>query len=255
LGAAATNIEVRIAPAHPHTGCFRELDGARSGPHEYFAELLRADPRLRGRVLDIGCGADFPRSRPVREVLAACARLDGVEPDPSVTEHPGLVQRWCCTIEDADLPSAAYDAAVTFWVVEHIRRPDAFLRKAIDALRPGGALYAFTPHSLHPFALISRTIQAVQLKGVWHRASRKKINEYPAYYRLNRRGRVVAAARRAGFASAEIHYLPCLQWDTYFPRALRFAPHLYDRVLGARFPRAAQILVFKLEKGEETRAG
>ena len=51
------------------------------------------------------------------------------------------------------------------------------------------------------------------------------------------------------FRVAEFHYLPCVQWDTYFPRPLRFFPHAYDRLIGTRFRRAAQLLLFKLEKG------
>ena len=244
----ASDIRIVIAPPHPLTGRFRELDRNRQGPHAEFAEMLRRDDRMRGRVLDVGCGCDWPESEPIRRVLQECGRLDGVEPAPCVADHPGLTDRFCARFEDAGVSPGAYDALFTFFVAEHIERAGPFLAKAHEALRPGGVMYAYTPHALHPFALISRTIQAVKMKRTWRRRSAAKINEYPAYYRVNRVGSVARAAGDAGFASAEFHYLPCVQWDGYFPRPLRVLPHLYDRLIGIRFRRAAQLLIFKLEK-------
>jgi SAM-dependent methyltransferase len=243
-------LRIAIAPRHPLSGDFAALDRRRSLPHEYFADLLECDRRLRGSVLDIGCGGDFPRHPRVRCVLMQAERVDGVEPDPVVEDHPHLAGRWCCGIEEADLPQEFYDAAIAFWVAEHLKDADAFLRKTHGALKPGGVLYAFTPHALHPFAVLSRIVNDVRLKSSWRGVAKRKINEYPAYYRVNRQGAIAPAADRAGFARAEFHYLPCVQWDSYFPRSLRFLPHVYDRALGIRFRRLAQILIFKLEKGD-----
>jgi len=246
----ADDIRIIIAPPHPLTGRFDDLDRDRRGPHLDFAELLRRDDRMRGRVFHVGCGSDWPESEPIREVLRQCGQLDGVEPAAGVADHPGLTERFCSRFEDASIPPSAYDALFSFFVVEHIERAGPFLAKAHEALRPGGVIYAYTPHALHPFALITRTIQTVKMKNIWRVRWAEKINEYPAYYRVNRVGSVARAAGDAGFASAEFHYLPCVQWDGYFPRPLRVLPHLYDRLIGIRFPRAAQLLVFKLEKAD-----
>lgn len=245
-------LEITIASRHPLSGSFRELDRRRSLPHEHFAAMLSGDPRLRGTVLDIGCGGDFPRNEGVRSVLMKAERVDGVEPDSAVEDHPHLTSRWCCRIEEADLPEGFYDAAIAFWVAEHLEDADSFLRKTHDALKPGGVLYAFTPHAVHPFALISRIVNAVRLKSSWRSVAKRKINDYPAWYRVNRLGSIAPAAERAGFARAEFHYLPCVQWDSYFPRALRFVPHVYDRIIGIHYRRFAQILIFKIEKAGGT---
>ncbi|MHC5022664.1 MAG: class I SAM-dependent methyltransferase [Planctomycetota bacterium] len=241
-------LRVNVQPPHWLTGRFSELDQNRSEAQEFFARWVEHDDRMRGHVLDVGCGGDLPEVTAIRALLSRCRQLDGVDPRRCVTDHPALMRRWCDPFEDADVPAETYDAVFTFWVVEHVRRAQPFLQKAHDVLRPGGVFYAFTPHALHPFALIVRLVQLVNLKEIWRRINRRHINAYPAYYRLNRLGSIMHAGRRAGFASADIHYLPCVQWDTYFPRPLRVLPHAYDRLIGGRFQRAGQLLAFRLEK-------
>ncbi|MHC4080319.1 MAG: class I SAM-dependent methyltransferase [Planctomycetota bacterium] len=249
-------MRVVIAPPYPKARRFAELESDHGGPHDYFARLLDADPRMRQCVLDIGCGADLPRVDRMREVLSGCTRLDGVDPDPGIQGHPHLTRRWCTTFEQSDVPDDSYDAIFTFWVLEHVADARAFLSRTCRVLRPGGVLYAFTPHAVHPFALMTRAVQAVGLRQPWRRSSRQKVNPYPAYYRLNRLGSIVRAARGLNFESAEFHYVPSLAWHNYFPPAVRFLPRLYDRLLTARYRRCANVLIFKLEKaGEAAAAG
>ena len=73
------------------------------------------------------------------------------------------------------------------------------------------------------------------------------VNKIPSYYRLNTTSQVLGAIDGLGFASAHFYYYPCLQWDVSFPRLLRFAPRLFDFVLGARVPRYALVLAYRLE--------
>jgi SAM-dependent methyltransferase len=247
-GHDANGFEVRVAAPHPLLGRFAELNADRYAPHRVFAELLESDPRMTRRVLEVGCGGDLPAIDRVGAVLRACERHDGVEPDPAVEDHPHLAERWCALFEDAPVPAETYDALLAFWVVEHIEAAVPFLKKAYDVLKPGGVVYAYTPHALHPFAAITRAIQTLGLKGGWRRAAAHKINDYPAYYRMNRVKSVARAARAAGFARADFHLVPCMQWDHYFPRPLRFVPHLYDRMIGIRYRGAGLIFIFRLEK-------
>lgn len=46
----------------------------------------------------------------------------------------------------ADLPVAAFDVVTAIEVIEHVRADQAFVRKASDLLRPGGAFYLTTPN-------------------------------------------------------------------------------------------------------------
>lgn len=242
-------MKLTIAPPHPYLGRFDQLDRERGEATRYYIEWVGSDPRMKGRVLDVGSGGDYPTPKVVRALLEQCGQHDGVDPNPAIANHPALTERWCAPIEEAPLPAEAYDAMFSFWVAEHIRDPDRFAKQAIHTLKPGGVFYAFTPHALHPFPLAVRMLQMINLKRLAKRRMIQQEKVFPAYYRMNRLGSIARAAERAGFAAAEFHYLPSVQWDHYFPRPLRFLPNLYDRLIGVRFQRAAQVIAYRLEKG------
>ena len=229
---------------------YPELMRDRLGYQRVFCRLLLAEAGLKGCVIDIGCGAGF--SEPLEPISGAYAQLDGVDPDAGVAAHPDLTRRWCGRLEDSDVPPAAYDLAYAYTVVEHVRRPRSFLRKVREILKPGGVFWALTPHARHPFAMLSRAVENIGLKGFYRRRLGKSnagsygVNEYPAYYRLNSARQVAKAAKGLGFASATFCYIPCLQWDTYFPKPLRWAPRLYDRLLGIRARSLMLILAYRL---------
>ncbi|MCH7847974.1 MAG: methyltransferase domain-containing protein [Planctomycetes bacterium] len=243
-------MRVVVAPPYGKTKRFAKARTKPGGPIEYFARLLEADDRMRGRVLDVGCGPDYPEPQPMRDVLARCAQLDGVDPDPAVESHPHLALRWHSEFAEADIPRAAYDAVMTYNVVEHIKQPRLFLEKVCAALRAGGVFYAFTPHAVHPFAMVSRSVQRIGLKNVWRWGSKHKVNPYHAYYRLNSAQAVLKAGRDLSFTQLTCHYLPSPQWQAYFPAPLRILPAMYDHLLGLRFQRCAAVLAIQLDKAE-----
>jgi len=74
------------------------------------------------------------------------------------------------------------------------------------------------------------------------------INGYPAYYRMNCRSDVDAAIMKLGFLRPGYFYFSCMQWDQYFPAALRWLPHAYDYFLGTRFKACALLFACRLEK-------
>lgn len=225
-------------------GNVAELFRDRHGFQRAFAGMLRQEPALAGEVLDIGCGPDVPE--PLAFIPSVCTALDGVDPDPAVTSHPRLRRRWNAPLESADVPANAYDLAYAYNVVEHVSDGRRFLSAVRRALKPGGVFWALTPHARHPFTWAVGTVQAAGLK---RRAAalNNGINDYPSYYRINSIKAVTRAAQGLGFASARFHFMPCTQWDTYFPNRLRFLPHVYDRLLGLRVSGAALLIAYRLE--------
>lgn len=229
---------------------FVECDANRGEPLQLYAQWVAADPRMRGHVLDVGCGSNYPRTPQIRELLQRCSQLDGVDPNPGIKDHPGLTNRWCTPFEEAEPPFEAYDALFSYWVAEHISDPKAFMKNAYAALKPGGVFYALTPHALHPFPIAVRLVEWLQLKRRIKRAVIQRDTTFATYYRMNRIGSVAAAADSAGFARVEFCFVPSVQWDTYFPRMLRLLPHLYDRLIATKFSRASQLIAYKVEKAE-----
>lgn len=217
-----------------------------------FAELLSGAPQLKGRVLDIGCGGGLPDA--LGRLRGQFGTLDGVDPDPAVATHPLLQRRWHGTLESSDVPAESYDLAYSYNVLEHLAEPAPFLDKVSRVLKPGGVFYALTPNAVHPFAVLSRGIEVIGLKGYARsklglaETGQMRVNDYPAYYRCNSPRAVRKAMRGSGFSRASFYFHPCVQWDNYFPAWLRWAPHAYDFALGSRITPLMQVFMFRLEK-------
>src|SRR5262245_20310942 len=216
-----------------------------------FGRQISAVPQRHGRVLDIGCGGDVPHA--VRRFAGPIGPLDGVDPDPIITKHPALVHRWQSTFESAPLPRNAYGLAYAYNVLEHIAEPRAFFSKVASVLAPGGVFLALAPNARHPFAWISRTVDVLHLKPVVARSLGRRdefamnVNAYPSYYRCNS----LAAIERAidGLdLSVSFTFVPCVQWEMYFPRWLRWMPFVWDRVVSARVESMNQVVIVRVER-------
>jgi 2-polyprenyl-3-methyl-5-hydroxy-6-metoxy-1,4-benzoquinol methylase len=200
-------------------------------------------------VLDVGAGAMAHEF--TVELAKKAQQLDGVDPSEGIHQHPMLSQRWHATLESADVPTEAYDLAYSYNVVEHVPAARPFFEKLAAVLKPGGVYWAVTPHAKHPFCKIVRSIEVGGLsikRWLSARAETNQINAYSSYYRLNKSSQVLAAIEGLGFASAHFVYMPCLHWDSYFPRPLRWVPNLYDYVLGTRYRPFMLMFAFRLEK-------
>ncbi|MEO0515177.1 MAG: class I SAM-dependent methyltransferase [Planctomycetota bacterium] len=209
-----------------------------------FCRRLMGEPSFAGAKLDIGCGGDLPEAlTPIREQLGV---VDGVDPFPEVEGHPLLRNRWHGELEKVDIPSEAYDLAYAYNVVEHIPTAEPFFETVRRVLKPGGVFWALTPHGKHPFAKCVRLVEGLRMK---HRVAEANegVNDYPAYYRLNRLKDIAAAASAAGFTKLEMVYMPCVQWDHYFPKGFKFIPHLHDRILGLKRKNSMLVLAYRLE--------
>ena len=229
-----------------------ELDKDRRSFQRGFVQLLLEALQFRRHVLDIGCGSELPAA--LKPITGRYGSLDGVDPSPAVARHPLLERRWNAPFESSDVPAEAYDLVYAYNVLEHIADPAPFFRKVHSVLKPGGVFFGLTPNGWHPFALLSRLIEIIGLKSY----ARQKIgrdetgamavNDYPAYYRCNTPLTLSRAVRSLNFRQATYYYFPCLQWDTYFPKRLRWTPRLYDFCIGARLRPFMQIFIVRLEK-------
>lgn len=216
-----------------------------------FSRILAQEPTLQGgRVLDIGAGAHPPKMDPIRQAMTLAAQWDGVEPDPGVADHPLLHQRWVGTLEERidDIPPEAYDAAIECFVAEHVADPAAHLAAVARVLKPGAALFGYTPNWLHPFAILSRTIEVVGFKRWFVHHGPSEVNDYPAYYRLNTAARIARAARGLPFDRLDVWHIPSAHWRYQFPKPLRVGPLAYEALLGTKVATLNQMLIFRLRK-------
>jgi len=213
-----------------------------------FIHKLLNEPGISQRVLDIGCGHEL---NPALDKLRSKIKLmDGVDPFPNVKKHPMLNNYWCSSLEDADIPNNTYDLAYSYNVIEHVSDPIPFLASVSRVLKPGGIYYALGPNNDHPFARLSRVLEVSGFKPIFRRFMGDKINNYPAYYRMNSPKQILKSIDRELWSQIDFYWHPCVQWDTYFPKFLRFIPYLYDYVLGIKNEKRMAIFMVRLKKND-----
>ena len=151
LRTSRRRIDAELAPS-----IRRDLTPAFYAQHVTITPLLRR--YARGDVIDLGCG-----TMPFREVIANQVRAyDSLDREARVEGVTYLGD-----IENMPMvPSARYDAALCFEVLEHLPHPDRALREIARILRPGGWLVLSVPHlsRLHdePHDYYRFTIHAVR---------------------------------------------------------------------------------------------
>jgi SAM-dependent methyltransferase len=96
---------------------------------------------VRGKVVDVGCGA-----QPYRELLSREVEYVGLD-IIDAKEHFGYETPGTLYFDGKQWPAAAKEADLVLCteVLEHMLEPRVFLREAFDALRPGGRLLLTVP--------------------------------------------------------------------------------------------------------------
>lgn len=250
-------VEPEIIGTHEMATRAKTMDDTRLAPiglephYHWFTRVVTALSPEDGSVLDVGAGGALPSAlRPIRE---KARYLAGVDPSPTIADHADLDDHWINRLEEAALPSERFDVAFAYNVVEHIDVPEPFLRALGETLKPGGGFVLLTPNAAHPFAVLARGLEILQLKPIMRSLIGKQesghyaVNDYPAYYRMNRLGRLAPLARRTGFRVRQAVYFPS-GWKHYFPAPLRFVPRAYDALTRRYFPAGQLLFAAVLEK-------
>ena len=100
--------------------------------------------RQNGRLLDVGFGAG--------SLMEAAARagwtVSGVEVSQTAAEHVrGMgFDVFCGELADAKYPDGHFDVVTASEVLEHVPEPRPLLAEMARVVRPGGLLWATTPH-------------------------------------------------------------------------------------------------------------
>jgi SAM-dependent methyltransferase len=113
-------------------------------PDRVFARLERALKgivgRLRGTVLEIGCGSIRFRELIMRRVKDGALRYVGIDPVLPTQTMPRGATLLCRSIEDFSARDSSFDKILLLRSYNHIRSPAIAFPKIRRLLRPGGRL-------------------------------------------------------------------------------------------------------------------
>lgn len=154
---------------------------------------------------------------------------------PSVQPTRGHFDRFLHgVLEEAPLPAAYFDVAYSYYVVEHVTDPLAFLRRVREVLRPGGSFVFMTPNGRHWFSRLTRVLRRARVDEVALRVARGREEvegyHYPVVHAMNDEPTLRALAARTGFASTEFAFFDHGDVLPYFPRPLRGAADALERL-------------------------
>ena len=111
--------------------------------------LAAAGQRVRGRVLDDGCGLGLYLQRMAAEAQTAC----GVEFDAQRAQQAGAsglrVAR--AGAEHLPFPRSSFDLILSHEVLEHVKDDRRALEEIASVLRSGGRAVVFVPNRGYPF--------------------------------------------------------------------------------------------------------
>lgn len=165
------------------------LDYGYYTPDDVYEALVAGIVTHGVRWLDVGCGRElFPNNLGLAETLSKrCARLVGVDPDPTLLENPWVHEKVAGGIDDYD-GKGAFDVVTLRMVAEHIADPVACVRSLHRALSPGGIAVVFTVFAGSPMPLLTR-LAPMNLRHVvksWLWGTQPK-DTFPTCFRMNTR--------------------------------------------------------------------
>lgn len=174
---------------HLFPGDFHHMDGFHQQVQHYLP--------LRGKVLDLGCGANID----LASYRTSQREVWGTDFQP----HPRLLYpEWFRQLlwdGNIPFPDNFFDVVTSVWVLEHVRWPQPFFREVARVLKPGGHFVAHTISGSHYVTWIRRLIgllphrwNQLLVERLYGRASH---DTFPAYYRLNRLGQLANVCQGA----------------------------------------------------------
>ncbi len=151
-----------ICESCPHrTGCarrFRIVEGAPFAREEAWIAAHHA--RLRGRVLDVGCGEQFYRDQLAPLVRSGAVRYTGLDPDePSLARLRAALPEGRLFVGDVESfwgEPASYDHILCLRSLNHVVDVDEALARMAALLKPGGQLLIV---ETTPFAMLRQAQQ------------------------------------------------------------------------------------------------
>ncbi|MFA6110350.1 MAG: glycosyltransferase, partial [Candidatus Latescibacterota bacterium] len=162
LAAAVEAVPPRPSPRPEISPPAPELPAYYRNSRPELAELVPASAR---RVLEVGCAAGelgrlLKSQRPGIEVV-------GVERDPEAARLAGahldaVIRGDLETLPDLPYPAGHFDCLVCGDVLEHLRDPEAVLRRLLVHLHPDGSLVCSIPNVRHQSVLLN-----LMVNGRW----------------------------------------------------------------------------------------
>lgn len=164
----------------------------------FFSEIARCIPE-HGRILDLGCG--------VNDILERFRTPDLEVWGTDFQRHTHLKhEAWFRQMgETGKIPfdDGTFDVVICISVMEHVAKPEEFLREVYRVLRPGGRFIGHSISGRHYVTWIRRSLDVLPhsatQKLVKFLYGREEEDTFPTCYRMNKKAAISRSAADTGF--------------------------------------------------------
>jgi SAM-dependent methyltransferase len=140
-----------------------------------------------------------------------CKKLVGIDAvAEDVSSHPYLHERVVGDLLLLPFEDNSFNLSTARCVVEHIAKPDLFLREVCRVLKPGGRFLFATPNYLYYQSFIaSLTPNPLKKWLIGILEGRAEEDIFQTYYRMNTRRKVASLLRGAGMEIESLDTIEC----------------------------------------------
>lgn len=189
-----------------------------TGAYRRYESLLAETIHPGGRVLDIGCGREFPMAAFLKSLGAEVHGLDPIYGGPA-TDGEVAVRRG--EAEAIPYDDGTFDTVVSRSVLEHLRHPEAAFAEFRRVLRGDGRVVFLAPNRYDYVSLAARLIpNRLHGKVMKSLEGREDDDTFATFYRANSARQLRRIASRTGLEIERLEYV------NHHPYLLKFSPLL-----------------------------
>ena len=203
--------------------------------HAFYIDILIDELKAfpAAVVADIGCGSGIARSTEhLTTVKKMSSKMIGIEPDKSIIPPANIFDEvHSCLFEDCTITPNTVSFAYSSMVMEHVAKPDLFLKKLYEVLKPGGIYIFLTVNKNHYFTWFARLFKTLKLDEFILNAAKGKEEveqyHYPLAYKFNDEKTISSVAEKYGFEKPQFVYAEFAGTKSYFPGPLKILWHIF----------------------------
>ncbi|MCK5345468.1 MAG: class I SAM-dependent methyltransferase [Candidatus Heimdallarchaeota archaeon] len=206
-------------------------DNFRDGTHLFY-NWLRSCIQTDFAVINIGAGQSSDNK--IKSLRGEVRKVVGVDIDQEVMNNTDLDE--AIVIKNNRLPFSdnTFNLAWSDSVLEHIEKPEIFLKEICRVLKPKASFFFRTPNKFHYVSLIANVtphwfhkLIANKVRGLSNEAH----EPYPTYHRLNSKKTITKHSRSAGFREIDLRYVEAEPSYLVFHAVPFLFGVLYERIV------------------------
>jgi ubiquinone/menaquinone biosynthesis C-methylase UbiE len=174
----------------------------------FFYNWLRSYIRPEFVVLNVGAGP--VSNNKIRSLKGEVRKVVGADIDDDVLDNDDLDESYIITNDKLPFENNTFDLAWADFVLEHVEKPEVFLKEIFRVLKLGASFFFRTPNNYHYVSVIAHITTHRFHKLIANKVRKlpeQAYEPYPTYHRLNSKKDILKYAKLVGFRKIELRFI------------------------------------------------